>query len=231
MRYSANLNIILKAIEKACKHISRDFVELENLQSNPVSANKFAISCQEKVKQILLSEFQKFRPDFNIFFDEKNQIIASPTAEYCLVIKAIDGLANLARANGDFTTSVALQYKNKNQQIETVALAIVKTIGNEIFYAEKGFGAYLNNRRIRVSRRSGNDVLFACNHLDFLPENYQQLRSYGCQTLEVAYLASARLEELHYATATLGNIEPFFLLVKEAGAKINKQENLTIIGG
>ncbi len=230
MRYSANLNIILKAIEKACKHISRDFVELENLQSNPLSANKFAISCQEKVKQILLSEFQKFRPDFNIFFDEKNQIIVNPNAEYCLIIKAIDGLANLARANGDFTTSVALQYKNKNQQFETVAVAIFKNIGNEVFYAEKGFGAYLNNRRIRVSKRSGGDVLFGCNNLDFLPENYQQLRCYGCQTLEVAYLASARLEELHYSAQNLNNIEPFFLLAKEAGAKINKQDNFTIIG-
>jgi myo-inositol-1(or 4)-monophosphatase len=230
MRYSANLNIILKAIEKACKHISRDFVELENLQSNPLSANKFAISCQEKVKQILLSEFQKFRPDFNIFFDEKNQIIVNPNAEYCLIIKAIDGLANLARANGDFTTSVALQYKNKNQQFETVAVAIFKNIGNEVFYAEKGFGAYLNNRRIRVSKRSGGDVLFGCNNLDFLPENYQQLRCYGCQTLEVAYLASARLEELHYSAQNLNNIEPFFLLAKEAGGKINKQDNFTIIG-
>ena len=125
---------------------------------------------------------------------------------------------------------MALQYKNKNQPFETVAVAIFKNIGNEVFYAEKGFGAYLNNRRLRVSRRSGGDVLLACNHLDFLPENYQQLRCYGCQTLEVAYLASARLEELHYTTKNLNNIEPFFLLAKEAGAKINKQEHLTIIG-
>lgn len=230
MRYSANLNIILKAIEKACKHISRDFVELENLQSNPISANKFAVSCQEKVKQILLSEFQKFRPDFNIFFDEKNQIVISPDAEYSLVIKAIDGLANLARASADFTTAIALRHRSKNQQLETIAMAIVKNIGNEIFYAEKGFGAYLNNRRLRVSRRSGSDVLFACNKLDFLQENYQQLRCYGCQTLEVAYLASARIEEIHYSANNINNIEPFFLLVKEAGASINKQEDRIIIG-
>jgi len=230
MRYSANLNIILKAIEKACKHISRDFVELENLQSNPVSANKFAISCQEKVKTILLSEFQKFRPDFNLFFDEKNQVIVNPDAEYSLIVKSIDGLANLARANGDFTTSVALRYKNKNKQLETIAVAIVKTIGNEVFYAEKGFGAYLNNRRIRISKRSVSDVLLACNNLDLLPENYQQLRCYGCQTLEIAYLASARIEEIHYSSQNSNNIESFFLLAKEAGAKINQQENAIIIG-
>ncbi|MFM7557993.1 MAG: hypothetical protein ACKO46_05460, partial [Alphaproteobacteria bacterium] len=66
MRFSANLNIIIKAIEKASIHISRDFVELENLQSNPASCSKFAISSYNRVKQILIEDFAKFRHDFNI---------------------------------------------------------------------------------------------------------------------------------------------------------------------
>jgi len=228
MRYSTNLNIILKAIEKACKHVSRDFVELENLQSNPNSANRFAISCQEKIKKILISEFQKLRPDFNLVFSKTEQIIVSESAEYSLFIRSLDGLSNLSRANPDFTTAVALLHTNKQQKQDTVAVAISKNIGNELFYAEKGFGSYLNNRRLRVSKRTGADFLVACNNADYVPEYYQNLRCYGCQTLEVAYLAAARIEELQYNINS--DIEPFLLLAKEAGAKINKQENKILIG-
>ena len=68
MRYSANLNIIIKAIEKASNHVARDFVELENLQANPLSANKFASLTLSRVRQILIDEFTKFRADYDIIF-------------------------------------------------------------------------------------------------------------------------------------------------------------------
>ena len=75
MRYSANLNIIIKAIEKASIHLPRDFMELENLQSNPNSADNFAKHCYAKVKKIIAEDMMKFRPDFNIFFDDGSKII------------------------------------------------------------------------------------------------------------------------------------------------------------
>jgi fructose-1,6-bisphosphatase/inositol monophosphatase family enzyme len=136
MRYSANLNIIIKALEKASKHISRDFVEIENLQSNPATANKFTISCFNRVKDILISDFAKFRPDFTINFAD-GQIIGDPkNSEYHLTIHAIDGIENLCRASADFTVAIALSHRN-NQKLEAISLAISKVIGGELFYSEK----------------------------------------------------------------------------------------------
>ena len=73
MRYSANLNIIIKAIEKAAGRMPRDFIELENLQSNPISATKFANACYNKVKQTLAEDLLRFRPEYNLIFSDKSE--------------------------------------------------------------------------------------------------------------------------------------------------------------
>jgi len=242
MRYSANLNIIIKAIEKASIHISRDFVELENLQSNPASCAKFASSCYNRIKQILIDDFTKFRPDFNISFSDGQKIINQENSEYSLLIHVIDGIENLLRASGDFTVSVALIYKNGTKN-ETISLAISKVIGGELFYSEKGFGAYLNNRRIRVSKRNkSSDLLVACDdirHLknleeiaskelpktqisgqisdDKMPEN-KMPRNLGCKTLDIAYFSCSRFDQLIHNKSDL--YEPFLLLVRESGGRI-----------
>ncbi|NBX52622.1 MAG: hypothetical protein EBT63_03120 [Proteobacteria bacterium] len=243
MRYSANLNIIIKAIEKASIHISRDFVELENLQSNPASCAKFASSCYNRIKQILVDDFTKFRPDFNITFSDGQKIINHENSEYSLLIHVIDGIENLLRASGDFTVSIALIHKNGAKN-ETISLAISKVIGGELFYSEKGFGAYLNNRRIRVSKRNkSSDFLVACddiNHLknlekvdskelfktevsgDKIPETKipetKMPRNLGCKTLDIAYFSCSRFDKLIHNKSDL--YEPFLLLVRESGGRI-----------
>ena len=65
---SANLNIIIKSLEKSTMHVARDFSELENLQSNPASAAKFADACARKIKKLLIDDLTKIRPQYNIFF-------------------------------------------------------------------------------------------------------------------------------------------------------------------
>ena len=116
MRFSANLNIIIKAIEKASNHISRDFVELENLQSNPTSASKFTSASYNRVKQVLIEDFAKFRPEFNIIFSDGQKITNQENSEYSLIIHVVDGIENLLRASSDFTVSIALIYRNSNGQ-------------------------------------------------------------------------------------------------------------------
>jgi myo-inositol-1(or 4)-monophosphatase len=250
MRYSANLNIIIKAIEKATNHISRDFVELENLQSNPVSSTKFTNSCYNRVKQILIEDFTKFRPEFNIVFSDGQKIINQENSEYTLLIHAIDGIENLLRASPDFTVSIALIYKKNNKE-EATCVAISKIIGGELFYCEKGFGAYLNNRRIRISQRqktAKNTFLIAGENFsqlnkEFLKNNelatkdlqsksnnYQsniQYRSLGCKTLEIAYFASARVEKIIHNNSK--SYEPFLLLAKEAGGRIQENDDCYIV--
>ena len=221
MRFSANLNIIIKAIEKASNHISRDFVELENLQSNPTSASKFTSASYNRVKQVLIEDFAKFRPEFNIIFSDGQKITNQENSEYSLIIHVVDGIENLLRASSDFTVSIALIYRNSNGQSEAISVAISKIIGGELYYSEKGFGAYLNNRRIRVSKRINKaEMLTVCDDIKLTQDLKIMPRNLGCKTLEIANLASAKIEQIIYKKNNFELFSPFFLLLKEAGGKV-----------
>lgn len=233
MRYSANLNVMIKAIEKAAAHMSRDFNELEHLQSNPASANKFANACYNRVKQILADDFSKIRPDYNLIFSDGQQIIRSQNAEYSLVIFPIDGFDNFARSNPDFTIAVALEHIAADGKKESISVAVSKIFGGEIYYCEKGFGSYMNNRRIRASKRSiGEGLLVASEDYQIVAEKMAgkkfAIRSHGCKSLELCYLASARLENVFLQNQNSQLIKPFLLLVREAGGKIIEDEKFIL---
>jgi myo-inositol-1(or 4)-monophosphatase len=230
MRFSANLNIIIKAIEKASNHISRDFVELENLQSNPASAAKFTSASYNRVKQVLIEDFAKFRPEFNIVFSDGQKVSNQEDAEYSLIIHVVDGIENLLRASTDFTVSIALIYRNSNGQSEAISVAISKIIGGELYYSEKGFGAYLNNRRIRVSKRINKaEMLTVCDDIKLAETLKIMPRNLGCKTLEIANLASAKIEHIIYKKSNFEFFQPFFLLLKEAGGKVVEDEDKYVL--
>ncbi|OFW80310.1 MAG: hypothetical protein A2887_04620 [Alphaproteobacteria bacterium RIFCSPLOWO2_01_FULL_40_26] len=230
MRYSANLNIIIKAIEKATRHMPRDFMELENLQSNILSASKFANSCYARVKQILVDDLSKIRPDYNLIFSDGSKVTHRENAEYSYIISVVDGFENMLRSNPDFTVAIALEHKNDNDKKETISIAISKIVGGELYYCEKGFGAYLNNRRIRVSKRNGGEILVASEDQTLISEKDYLLRAYGCRTLALAYVASARLEKAIFKKENLEFLKPFLLLVREAGGKISEEEKFILAG-
>jgi myo-inositol-1(or 4)-monophosphatase len=234
MRYSANLNIIIKALEKASNHVARDFVELENLQANPASANKFASLTYNRIKQILIDEFTKYRADYDIVFSDSQQILRKENNEYCLRIIALDGIDNFSRAHPDFTIAVALTHNSGDKNYQTIAMAIIKIIQGELFYCEKGFGAYLNNRRLRVSKRNPsqqiiasdtkiNDSIISQDQIKNIPYNY------GCSTLAIAYFACARLEKVILNKHNSPYLKLFLLIAKEAGGKVEERDNLLIL--
>jgi myo-inositol-1(or 4)-monophosphatase len=230
MRFSANLNIIIKAIEKASNHISRDFVELENLQSNSASAAKFTSASYNRVKQVLIEDFTKFRPEFNIVFSDGQKISNQEDSEYSLIIHVVDGIENLLRASTDFTVSIALIFRNGNGQSEAISVAISKIIGGELYYSEKGFGAYLNNRRIRVSKRINKaEMLTVCDDIKLAQDLKIMPRNLGCKTLEIANLASAKIEQIIYKKNNFEFFQPFFLLLKEAGGKVVEDEDKYVL--
>jgi len=233
MRYSANLNVIIKAIEKATAHMSRDFNELEHLQSNPTSAARFATACYNRVRQILLDDLSKFRPDYNLIFSDGQNIIRNKDAEYSCVIFPIDGFDNLIRSNPDFTVAVALEHRSENGQKEPIAVAISKIFGSETYYCEKGFGAYMNNRRIRVSKRSLGEIpVIASEDQNLVAEKMGDkkfaMRTYGCRTLDLAYLSASRLEMALIKKKNHELLKPFLLLVREAGGKISEEEKFIL---
>ena len=237
MRYSANLNIVLKAIEKATARLPRDFSELENLQTNPVSAIKFANACYQRIKEILIDELTKFRPEYNINFSDGEKIIRSASAEYSFTIFVVDGLSSLVRGIPDFTVSIAIEHIGANAVKESISVAISKVIGSELYYCEKGFGAYLNNRRIRISKRGLNDTpLVSLDDNSYFTKEVREslklksygLRNYGCRTLELAYLSSARFDLALFKNWNYEYLKPFMLLVREAGGKVVENEKFIL---
>ena len=94
MRYSANLNIMVKAVEEASIKTGRDFLELEILQTNSVTAGKYANACYSRVKDILLEDLTKMRPQYNIFASDGTSVINKEDSEYSFTILPIDGLGN-----------------------------------------------------------------------------------------------------------------------------------------
>ncbi len=208
--------------------MSRDFIELENLQSNPASADRFANACYNRVKQVLFDDFTKIRPEYNIIFSDGQKIIRKADAEYNYVIHVIDGFDNLKRSNPDFTVAVALEHNNVNGQKEAISVAVNKIFGGELYYCEKGFGAYLNSRRIRVSKRMNGQITVASDDQTLISKE-QNLRSYGCKTLDIAYVASSRLEKAIYKNNNLDLYKPFTLLVREAGGKVVEEDDKIIV--
>lgn len=226
---SANLNIIIKSLEKSTAHVSRDFVELESLQSNPASAAKFTEACYRKIKKVMVDDLSKIRPNYDLIFADGEKIIRSQNSEYAFLISVIDGLDNLLHSNPDFTTSIALEHRSKDGKKEVIAVAILKIVGCETYYCEKGFGAFVNNRRIRVSKRTSGNLIAGAHDQNLVDDKKLSLRNYGCRSLEAAYVASSRLDKAFFDAKDGEFLSQFFLLIKEAGGKVNEGEKTIII--
>ncbi len=221
---SNNINIMIKSIEKATAHMSRDFIELENLQSNPASAAKFASACYQRVKQVLIDDLAKFRPDHNLIFSDGQTVVRKENAEYTYSVLAVDGYDNMVRSSGDFAISIALEHTSAVGKKEPIAAVILRIVGGELYYCEKGFGAFLNNRRLRVSKRTTGNFVIAAEDSSLIEDKGASLRAYGCRSLEVAYVASSRLEKAIFKNENTEFLKPFLLLIREAGGKIIETE-------
>ena len=171
---SANLNLMIKACEKASKILIRDFGELEKLQVSKKGPSDFVTNSDLKTEKIIIEELSKARPDYSIISEEMG-IKSNKDKKNTWVIDPIDGTVNFLHGIPHFATSIALKKDN-----EIISGLIFDPIKNEMFYAEKNNGAYLNNKRIRVSRKIKIDeCLFATvekmkNKLIFLIENLAQ---------------------------------------------------------
>ena len=153
---SANLNVMIKACEKASKILIRDFGEIEKLQVSKKGPLDFVTNADLKTEKIIIEELNKGRPDYSII-SEENGIKKNKDNKNTWVIDPIDGTVNFLHGIPHFSTSIALKHEN-----EIISGLIFDPIKDEMFYAEKNNGAYLNNKRIRVSKKNNiNECLFA----------------------------------------------------------------------
>ena len=141
---SPNINIMIKACEKASKTIIRDFGEVENLQVSKKGPRDFVTKTDRRVESILIDELSKSRKNFS-FITEENGIIKNNDQGCIWIIDPIDGTTNFLHGIPHFAISLALKVDN-----QLAAGIIFDPIKNEIFFAERNNGAYNNNQRIKV---------------------------------------------------------------------------------
>ena len=144
---SPNLNIMIKAAEKASKVLIRDFGEVEKLQISVKGPSDFVTNSDKKVEKILIEELNKSKKNYSIISEEIGKINKSDK-ENLWIIDPIDGTTNFLHGIPHFAISIALKSKD-----EIISGLIYDPIKNEMFYAEKNNGAFFNNQRIRVSKK------------------------------------------------------------------------------
>jgi len=213
---SANLNIMIKAAEKASKVLIRDFGEIEKLQVSKKGPTDFVTNSDLRAEKIIIDELKKARPHYSIISEESGTEI-NKDEKNTWIIDPIDGTINFLHGIPHFAISLALKFND-----EIVSGLIFDPIKNEMFYAEKDNGAFFNNQRIRVSKKNEiADCLFATgitlkNKID-LPN-----RKSGCAALDMAYVASGRYDGFFQYNLNIWDIAAGIILVKEAGGNINE---------
>ncbi len=221
---SPNLNLMIKACEKASKVIIRDFGELENLQVSKKGPKDFVTKTDKKVEKVLIEELSKSKKNFSFITEESGKILKE-NKESFWIIDPIDGTSNFLHGIPHFAISVALQINN-----EILIGLIFDPIKNEMFYAEKNSGSFVNNNRVRVSSKNNLDeCLFATNNTGVKSIHPKlNLRSTGCAALDLAYVGCGRLDGYFHNNINLWDIAAGKIIVEEAGGRVNNIDNFTI---
>ena len=214
---SPNLNLMIKACEKASKILIRDFGELENLQVSKKGPKDFVTNSDKKTEKVLINELTKNKKKYSILSEEIG-FIKNDDNDYIWVIDPIDGTTNFLHGVPHFCISIGLKFRD-----EIISGIIFDPIKNEIFYAEKNGGAYFNNHRVKVSSKidleeclfssNSDGVKYATPHLN--------MRNTGCAALDLAYVGSGRLDGFFYNKINIWDVAAGVLIIDEAGGKVS----------
>ena len=213
---SPNLNIMIKASERASKVLIRDFGEIEKLQVSRKGPTDFVTNSDLKVEKIIIEELKKAKPNFSII-SEENGIDNNKDKNNTWIIDPIDGTTNFLHGVPHFAISIALKSGD-----EIVSGLIYDPIKDEMFFAEKENGAFFNNQRIRVSKKKElNSCLFATGGASFNEVNLP-IRKSGSAALDIAYVAAGRYDGYFQNDLNLWDIAAGIIILKEAGGLINE---------
>ena len=215
---SPDLNLMIRASEKASKILIRDFGEVEKLQVSLKGPNNFVTNADRKVEEIIIKELEKSKKNFS-FLTEESGFIENKDKDNFWIIDPIDGTTNFLNGVPHFCISIALLIEN-----EIIAGVIYDPIKDEIFYAEKKGGSYLNNKSIRVSKKNKiSDCLYGVNFKKNIPNNLI-IRNTGSAALDLAYVSSGRFDGCLQKNVNLWDIAAGTVLIKEAGGIVGNFE-------
>ena len=215
---------------KASRSLIRDFGEIENLQVSTKGPGDFVTSADKRTEKILIDELQKAHPEYGIITEETG-IINKTNTEKRWVIDPIDGTMNFLNGIPQFAISIGYEEKG-----EIICGVIFNPIINEMFIAEKGNGAYLNNSRIRVSNKKKlkNALLVTGGPKENskiknkifseyinVSNNVSNVRKFGSAALDMAYVACGRFDGYWQREINYWDIAAGIIILKEAGGFIN----------
>ena len=213
---SPNLNIMIKASQKASKALIRDFGEIEKLQVSVKGPSNFVTNADIKAEKIIIEELMKAKKNYSIISEEDGSKINSDS-ENVWIIDPIDGTSNFLHGIPHFAISIALKSNN-----EIISGLIYDPIKDEMFYAEKNNGAFFNNQRIKVSKKKEiENCLFATGGKEKVISDFIT-RKTGSAALDMAYVAAGRYDGYFQNNLNLWDVAAGIIIIKEAGGIINE---------
>lgn len=225
---SSLLQVMVGAVRKAGRKIARDFNEVEHLQVAKKGPADFVSAADHKAEQIVFEELSRARPGYGFLMEERG-VVEGTDRSHRWIVDPLDGTLNFLHAQPHFAISVALEREG-----ELVAGVIYNPATDELFQAEKGRGAYMNDRRLRVSgRRHFDECVIATGtpffgkkgHARFLTELHQimphvaGIRRYGAASLDLAWTAAGRFDGFWERDLQPWDIAAGIVLIREAGGQ------------
>ncbi|MCF8481591.1 MAG: inositol monophosphatase [Rhodospirillum sp.] len=232
---SATMNVMLGAAKKAARGLVRDFGELENLQVSRKGPSDFVSAADILAEKVIKAELMKARPKFSFMMEESGIEEREDTTRRWIV-DPLDGTTNFLHGIPHFAISIALEENN-----EITAALVYNPVLDELYTAEKGGGAFMNDRRLRVSgRRDLADCLFATGipfqgkggHARFLTQlsavmaKTSGVRRIGAAALDLAYVAAGRVDGFWEEGLKAWDCAAGVLLVREAGGYVTTHDEL-----
>jgi myo-inositol-1(or 4)-monophosphatase len=230
MPHSAILNVMIKAAYRAGKSLKRDLGEVENLQVSLKGPANFVCAADRRAEEIVREELFKARPDYG-FLGEEGGARAGTDKTHRWIVDPLDGTTNFLHGVPHFAVSIALE---RNDTI--VAALTYNPANDELFVAERGKGAFLNNRRIRVAARrrlaesivacglphhGRGDLVLARHEIAAAQAHYAGLRRFGAATLDLAWVAAGRFDAYWERDLSPWDLAAGILIVREAGGFVS----------
>jgi myo-inositol-1(or 4)-monophosphatase len=230
MVHSAILNVMIKAAHRAARSLKRDLGEVEQLQVSLKGPRNFVCAADRRAEAILREELAKARPDYG-FLGEEGGAYTGTDKTHRWIVDPLDGTTNFLHGIPHFAIAIALE---RNGTI--VAGLVYNPAHDEMFIAERGKGAFLNEKRIRVAARKRlADAIVACglphygrgdlklarSEIAAAQRAFAGLRRYGAATLDLAWIAAGRLDAYWERDLSPWDLAAGSILVREAGGFIS----------
>jgi myo-inositol-1(or 4)-monophosphatase len=230
-RLSPALSVVVAAAQKAGKRLLRDFGEVENLQVSVKAPSDFVSQADIRSEELLRKELSRARPGF-AFLMEESGVSGQADWEWRWVVDPLDGTTNFLHGIPHWAISIGIEKRIAEDRSELVAGVVYSPAQDEMFWAEKGVGAFLNDRRLRVSgRKEMRDAVFATgipfagvprkaefsNVLNRLMPQVAGVRRFGAAALDLAWVAAGRYDGFWELGLQPWDVAAGLVLVREAG--------------